>query len=440
MGQESPSFIVSPTDIERSEKHSMPPTELIVNEIKTDYPHYFSVRGQEITEKMLAGNELSGEESSVFDREVANWWQDKYGFPFERKSERNEVIARKYMVPDELVRRRSLQVELFAAIRNNDHSQLQELRDRYVSEYPEQLEGVEVLIGFPEYINLQEKVKFLAARSNNPDEIRLRKEAFQSLTEFNFLLSHFVEQNSDDKEFLEQFWGILEEMGATSGNLRQAQMTRRGVLSQVAALKIFEKLGQHPTLSHPSQDAFDAIDMWTDGDKAIQIKTGQHLDDELLVDTDEIAFPGVQTKGTGDSIRMINTDLMTDISRFQTKSSAYGKRIGKNVSGYYAVIPKQSYDHVTGIPSENIIRRFANKLGIAYPEAEDELSQSSEAMGAEETASEVSISNNGDINIPKTGDRKPLFTLGPEIISQPTKPTNKESGRKKLRTMWGKRR
>lgn len=367
MNNEARSFIVSPEDVERVERHTLDPKNLIANELESDYHHYFSKKGREIMTDILSGAKISNDERALFDQERAKWWQDKYGFPYERSTERNEVIVRKYIVPEDLVRRRSLQVELFAAVRANDYAQLQKLRSAYETEYPDQLEGVDVLLEFPSYLELQEKVNLLKSAHHSRDEREARKDALQSLTGYHFLISHFVEQNSDDKEFLREFWGILEEMGVACGNLRQAQITRRGVLSQVAAMKIFDRLGQHPKLSHPSEDAFDAIDMWTDGDVAVQIKTGHQNEDELLVDTDEVTFPGVQTTDSADNTRIINTDLMRDISRFQTKSVAYGKRVGKNISGCFAVIPKQSYDHVTGTPTEDIVQRFATKLGIAFP-------------------------------------------------------------------------
>ncbi len=187
--------------------------------------------------------------------------------------------------------------------------------------------------------------------------------AIQSLTQYHFLLSHFVEQNSDDKAFLEDFWYTIEQLGVAANDLRQAQITRSGVVSQVAAYKIFKRLGRHPQLSHPREDAFEAIDMWSDDDTAIQVKTGKKASDELLLDTDSIAFPGIESR-EGDVVQHVNTDLMRDIARFTTKSDDYGKRIGKKIKGYYAVIPRQTFDHVTGEPSEEIVERFRERLGI----------------------------------------------------------------------------
>lgn len=359
MGHESSSFIVSPEDVARVERRLMSPKELVWKELEADYRHYFSDRAKVITEKILSDMPVSGDDRAIFDRERNAWWQDKYGFPYERGAERNEVIARKYMVEEDLVHRRDLQIELFETVRNNDLDKLRQLRSRYEAEYPDQLEGVDVLLEFPAYVDLQRQIQSLPRIARSHEEKEAKKEIFQSLTEYHFLISHFVEQNGDDKNFLEKFWGIMEELGATQGNLRQVQIMRSGVLSQVAALKIFEQLGQHPKLSHPDQDAFDAIDMWTDGDVAVQIKTGRNRDDELLLDADDVAFPGVQMNDADGSTRIVNTDLMHDVARFHTKSSAYGDRIGKKVSGYYAVIPKQTYDHVTGNPSEEIVRRFA---------------------------------------------------------------------------------
>lgn len=361
MSEKEPSFILDQTEFQRAERHALPSRELELLELRQDFEHYFSEEGKVIARRKFAGEQISGDEASLFDREKRAWWFSKYSFPYEQREERIELLTRKYMVSEDLVRRRDLQRALFTAVRENNKTRLKELRAAYIKEFPEQLEGMTVLFELPSYIDTQERIAFFHPRSKN--EHQQKKDALERLTQYHFLVSHFVEQNSDDKGFLEEFWRTMEQLGIATGNLRQVRVMRGGVLSQVAAYKIFEQLGQHPQLSHPQQDAFDAIDMWSGDNIAVQIKTGRERSEELLIDTDDIAFPGVQTT-SGDVVQHINTDLMRDVAKFTTKSGTYGKRIGKKIRGYYAVIPKQSYDHVTGEPSQEVVARFGKRLGL----------------------------------------------------------------------------
>lgn len=364
-------FILGEAEAKRAERSALSPRELEFAELKSDFTHHFARGAQIAARKKFAGEQLSSEEQSLFDRARNEWWFNKYGFPYARQEERVEVLTRKYMVTEELSKRRDMQQALFAAVRENDPARLKEARAAYEAEFPEQLEGLAALLEFPSYVSTQEKISFSGFNERNPKERERKKLAIQSLTQYHFLISHFVEQNSDDKMFLEDFWRTIEQLGVALGNLRQAQIMRSGVLSQVAAYKIFKQLGQHPQLSHPREDAFEAIDMWSDADTAIQIKTGRETSDELLIDTDTIAFPSIESK-EGDTVRHVSTELMHDIARFTTKSNLYGKKIGKKIKGYFAVIPRQTFDHVTGEPSEEVVRRFAERLGVTLPSEQSE--------------------------------------------------------------------
>ena len=125
----------------------MTPAQMMERELRTDFVHYFSNEGQSIAKKKNEGAELSKEERSVYDREIKNWWQDKYGFPYEQRDARDEVLARKYMVGEELSARRMLQQRLFKAVYDNDMQEIGKLRDEYEQEFPDQLEGHQHQVG-----------------------------------------------------------------------------------------------------------------------------------------------------------------------------------------------------------------------------------------------------------------------------------------------------
>ena len=49
-------------------------------------------------------------------------------------------------------------------------------------------------------------------------------------------------------------------------------MSKKLLKRTISVFKIFEALGFSPKLSHPKEDAFEAIDMWSGAGDAVQIK------------------------------------------------------------------------------------------------------------------------------------------------------------------------
>ena len=153
------------------------------------------------------------------------------------------------------------------ALKAQDEHKISELKARYKTEYPNQIEGIEVLFGLPEFLRTQADInKQKQEKSHHLSQPEV-KQQFKNLTEYQFLMTHFILQNSNDKAFLSDFWNILEKIGGQMGNLRDVHTQRNGVLTQVAVYKILEQLGERPRLSHPDEDAFEAIDLWVAGEK-----------------------------------------------------------------------------------------------------------------------------------------------------------------------------
>lgn len=343
------------------------PREHIIQEIRNDLSA-FSDSDQAIMEKMLSGEVLRKEEQQICDYARDKWWQDKYGFPYNNKAARTEVIMQKYAKPQEIAAAHTLQDKLLQACGERNDAEIARLKQDYIEQYPDQLEGVEIIFGLEQYLKDQEAID-PDKQERKPTNKDARK-IFQSITEYNFLLTHFIYNNSNDKAFLEKLWAVLGAMADRKKELPQFHQLQRGIATQVATALILKELGLKPKLSHPSEDAFNAIDLWTDT-AAVQIKGGkQRLIDNVFIETDTIAFPGIEAtrKMTGEEKKElsktyhINSHMFQEAQRFQTKLSKYNKLTGKNMRGYFFMIPYQKIDFVTGKPTPDLIATVKERM------------------------------------------------------------------------------
>ncbi|MDP3963139.1 MAG: hypothetical protein Q8Q39_01445 [bacterium] len=320
-----------------------------------------SEHGREVVGKHLRGEPLNPTEQELFNEERGRWWQDKYGFPFHKKAERREVLTRKYGPRQEHIEANALQDKLFAAFQKRDRAALAQLKIEYETRYPDQLEGVEVLFGLPDYFKSQELLAKIPHSTPEQFEQEVAP-AIEDCTEFHFLVTHFLLSNSNDKEFLSRFWTTLEDLAKASGDLKQTQIMRRGVVTQVAVQKVFEALGEHPQLSHPQEDAFRAVDLWADTDHAVQVKGTSHAKDGGIWSTDEMALPAVRIRDQDGSERHYSSHYTAEANRFRLKISRYGKQIGRNLKGYFIVVPYQKIDFVTGEPDPGFVEEVREAL------------------------------------------------------------------------------
>ena len=139
----------------------------------------------------------------------------------------------------------------------------------------------------------------------------------------------------------------------------------------MAAYRIFEQLNLRPQLSHPVEDAFDSVDLWTDTatrTAAVQVKSvGKRQEqDAMFVKTDSVVFPGmhvseVQARKRVEQYHM-NSYLFLEAQRFNAKLSKYKKRTGKNVEGYFVVIPYQKVDFITGEPDPGLVQLAKERI------------------------------------------------------------------------------
>ena len=116
-------------------------------------------------------------------------------------------------------------------------------------------------------------------------------------------------------------------------------------------------------LSHPDEDAFNAIDLWTESGQALQIK-GWNEKKPAIIKTDTIAFTAIQIDGGNKKSVLFNSTEYVKSKNvlFRAKIKNYGNKIGKDISGYMLMIPYSKIDFNTGEPTPELIEFFRQKL------------------------------------------------------------------------------
>ncbi len=342
--------------------------EEFLSDVKSYTPDAVAVARKHYVEKQ----KLLPKEQSLFDRARSAWWQEKYGFSWDQKHAREELLRKKYDFreeTEEMIARRTLQNELFTAVTDNDQARLQEIKDIYIERYPDQLEGVMALLELPAHIDNDHYLSLHSFQDNDPEIRQEMLRRVEETTQYHFLLSHFILGNRNDKEFLGRFWETLEQLAKAKGDLKSAHKMRRGILSQVATHRIFEKLEMHPKLSHPAEDAFKAVDLWIEGTGAVQVKGTEKKYQELFVETDSVSFPGTAIEHKNGTTDHYSGYLAKEMQRFTMKLDKYGRERGEELKGYFVVVPYHEFDFVTGEPSDAIVGRCATSLGVIMPDS-----------------------------------------------------------------------
>ncbi len=326
------------------------PKEYLVDEIMADNG-VFDDSSYDLVVKFANGQKLNPERTEKARAIISEWWLNKYGFPFELKTEREEVLRRKYGPSKEMRDSVLLQEELLNAIKEQDKDKIQKLKIKYTKEFPDQLEGVEVLFALPE---LLKKTKSF---NNHEKGVKYTPETFRDLCESQFLVTHFILLNSGDKPFLSQFWQVMEFIAERDGTKHELNIIRRGIVSQVSVDLILKELGMAPQLSHPREDAFEKTDMWIENKTRVQVKGSEYISEPAIISTDEVVFPGVVTKEPNQET-YFNSKFSYETAQFRAKI----KKINPKSEGIFFVIPTHMIDFVTGQPDEKLVDFFRKKM------------------------------------------------------------------------------
>ena len=326
------------------------PREYLADEIMAD-TGVFDDDSYNLVIKFVNGHKLNPDRMEKAKTIVGEWWFNKYGFPFGLEEERDEVLRRKYGSSKEMHESILLQEELLNAIKEQNKDKIQKLKIRYEKEFPEQLEGVEVLFTMPELL------KKSRSFNNHEKGAKFTPGSFRDLCESQFLVTHFILLNSGDKPFLNQFWQVMESIAERDGTKHELNIIRRGIVSQVSVDLILKELGMAPQLSHPREDAFEKTDMWIENKTRVQVKGSEYVSEPAIVSTDEAFFPGVITKEPGKET-YFNSKFSYETAQFRAKI----KKINPDAEGVFFVIPTHMIDFVTGQPDEKLVEFFRKKM------------------------------------------------------------------------------
>ena len=219
---------------------------------------------------------------------------------------------------------------------------------------PESTERMAVIASFPSFLDTSKKLKM--EEIEDEDEILA---AYRDVTEFQFLITHYVVSQAQDAPGLKEMWRQLREAAALKNEGQNFSMFQRGVVTQVATHRIFKELGFNPKISHPDEDAFKKIDMWSDDKHAVQIKGSAH-ENFGIYETDEVGPAPVEISEDGKTRKLFDSQIRS----FRTKLKSFGN----DVKGYFIVIPSDKLDFATGEPSRELVELVKQK--IAPHEAE----------------------------------------------------------------------
>lgn len=114
-------FIVKPPEKQKS------PKQYELSEMHDDLV-LFPEEVRPLVEKHLEGQALTLNEHGVLHRARNAWWQEKYGFSYDNKIAREEVLRRKYASAKEMTEQENMQKRLFQAFRDNNAKEIASLK------------------------------------------------------------------------------------------------------------------------------------------------------------------------------------------------------------------------------------------------------------------------------------------------------------------------
>jgi hypothetical protein len=235
----------------------------------------------------------------------------------------------------------------------------QEYRSRYSGD---QQEGMQAMFEWVPFLKLSAGIK--KTENLNGEQ---RKQLFVELTQYQYLLTHFIKNNIENREFIKNFWAVLERLAENTNFSSRFEIIKKGILTQVATYKIFEYLHKHPHLSHPEQDAFEAIDLLTETGDAIQIKSTQTEKPEFIEIDTQVAVGGVEVEDKRKkTVANISSHYQYKVQLAGEKMESYINRMNqggaRRVKAFMLVVPMNMVDQITGKPNTELVKFVENNL------------------------------------------------------------------------------
>lgn len=251
----------------------------------------------------------------------------------------------------------NLPANFLSVFKSGDQEKIGLLKKRMLAENAESTEWVEAIFGIHELIEKQIEIY-----KKKEKRERIDPRDFQDLTEYQFLIAHFVFTNRKNDEELIKFWMICNNIADTGRKKEVLNQLRSGIIGQVATARLLEESGANPSLSHPAEDAFKGIDLWANqGEEAFQVKGYNKTKKVHIFESDEISFPAVKTvmqKGGEDVYFNGDEYNFLKFPSFRIKISQYRKLTGRNFKGFLVLMPRAGINRATGEPAPELVEQF----------------------------------------------------------------------------------
>lgn len=241
--------------------------------------------------------------------------------------------------------------------RNFDN--LQSEKHRFIEEYQERAEEIEIFFDFPEYCQIQQEIR--NKKRWKKEEVPMK---FKSLAEWHFLVTNYLLHNYRDEEGSREFWKATRFI---SRNFRDGEqqwaMSRSGMTMQVCVHNLLERLNLHPKLSMPEDDYLSGEDLcgWNEEGKEMffQTKTGKQIK-ELSID--KIGYLTYPVSSSG-KIRMVGNE-MNKINSFKGTLEELKEKLEEGLISLEVCVPRDEkyYNKDTGMPTEVCIKEFQEKI------------------------------------------------------------------------------
>ena len=164
----------------------------------------FSPITQLVIGKIQNQEKKSIEEWNVYKYERDEWWMKRFGFSYNDLRRRIELLSKINSPKIIKEERTALLWDFLDALKDGDEERVKDLKDVFYSRFPDQLEGVTVLFEMLPFLQLSTEV------GEDREYFHEQKKHYEFLTQYQFLLTDFVIQNSDDADFMENFWRFLK--------------------------------------------------------------------------------------------------------------------------------------------------------------------------------------------------------------------------------------
>ncbi len=245
--------------------------------------------------------------------------------------------------------------KIIPALRKHNYPEIKKLHQKYLENYPQEQEAIEAFFNALSALSAEKQLKGHYLKGNE------RRKKIKELTEYQYLLTHFIAHNNKRKKELDEFWALLEEMASASQKSFELKTMRQGVLGQVAIFLSLNKLGFHPRLAHPNLDMMEKIDLQIPESSSqeeidIQIKSSRRLISPEIFSSQNIYPSSVEIQGQKNNIiDFASQHFAEENKEFQIKIEEYKKKKKEDVKAYLVAIPYQDIDHSTGTPSPQLV-------------------------------------------------------------------------------------